>query len=467
MLTRIEINNFKTFVDFKVSLTPFKVIIGANGVGKSNLFDALNLLANLAETDMRTAFLNVRGDAGELFTVTPSGESVPSMRFAVDLFVDRCVRDEWGSEAELKYTRMRYELEIARGLDTQGLERFDIKHESLRAIPRNDDPWLKHFDEILQKWLSQPECERTTPFISTDRENGEAAVYLHQDGRSGRVAKWKSKATVAEKAERTVLSGALNTEFPHAFAAGEEMRSWKRMHLNPEVLRASSSMVSPQKLGADGSFLPSTLARLKAEGVLEDISADLNYLVPEIDNIEVAPYEEQDRYTIHAWTRDGRRFSSRVLSDGILRLLALLALKHDPRHHGVLCFEEPENGVHPQRLKSMVDEILRPLATDFAKDSPDLPLRQLLVNTHSPVLAQALVKEEIEAEEDLLFATMVSQTAFDKPMRVTRMYPVNPSPQLRMDMDIEPQVAEYTLGEVIRYLKSADPQETIARLELA
>lgn len=461
MLTRIEIDGFKTFVDFNVSLTPFKVIIGANGVGKSNLFDALNLLANLAETDMRTAFLNVRGDAGELFCVEPSGEHVISMRFCVDLFVDRFVRDEWGSEAELKYTRMRYELEIARGLDSQDLERFYVKHESLRAIHRKDDSWLKHLGDRQDDWLPKLKRGRNAPFISTEEEGGTATLYLHQDGRSGR------KATVAEKAERTVLSGVLNTEFPHAFAAREEMRSWKRLQLNPEVLRAPSSMVSPQNLGPDGSFLPSTLARLQAKNRLEYISADLNYLVPEIDKVEVEPDKAQNRYLIHATTRDGRTFSSRVLSDGTLRLLALITLNHDPRHHGLLCFEEPENGVHPQRLKSMVDGVLRPLATDFANDPSDIPLRQLLVNTHSPVLAQALVTEDQKgAEEDLLYATMVSQTSFGKPMRVTRMYPVNPSSQLRMEMDIEPQVAEYTLGEVIHYLRSADPHKTIARLKL-
>ena len=36
------------------------------------------------------------------------------------------------------------------------------------------------------------------------------------------------------------------------------------------------------------------------------------------------------------------RFSSRVLSDGTLRMLALATLKNDPEHQGVLCFEEPE-----------------------------------------------------------------------------------------------------------------------------
>ncbi|MFH1814110.1 MAG: AAA family ATPase [Pseudomonadota bacterium] len=33
---------------------------------------------------------------------------------------------------------------------------------------------------------------------------------------------------------------------------------------------------------------------------------------------------------------------------------ALLTLLHDPRHRGLICFEEPENGVHPARVKQLV-----------------------------------------------------------------------------------------------------------------
>lgn len=69
MITRIEMDGFKTFQDFRLELAPFQVIIGANGAGKSNLFDALRLLAHLAESDLRAAFQAVRGESGELFTI--------------------------------------------------------------------------------------------------------------------------------------------------------------------------------------------------------------------------------------------------------------------------------------------------------------------------------------------------------------------------------------------------------------
>jgi energy-coupling factor transporter ATP-binding protein EcfA2 len=51
MITKIEIDGFKTFNNFKIELSPFVIIAGANGSGKSNLFDAILLLSRLAETD--------------------------------------------------------------------------------------------------------------------------------------------------------------------------------------------------------------------------------------------------------------------------------------------------------------------------------------------------------------------------------------------------------------------------------
>ncbi len=51
--------------------------------------------------------------------------------------------------------------------------------------------------------------------------------------------------------------------------------------------------------------------------------------------------------------QDGALSLQSVLSDGTLRLLALSALKNDPQFQGILCFEEPENGIHPSYLKDI------------------------------------------------------------------------------------------------------------------
>ena len=84
--------------------------------------------------------------------------------------------------------------------------------------------------------------------------------------------------------------------------------------------------------------------------------------------------------------RDGVEFRARDLSDGTLRFLALAVLVEDPSWGGVVCMEEPENGVHPTRLEAM-----RQLVNDLAVDlnfpvGEDNPLRQVILNTHSPEL---------------------------------------------------------------------------------
>src|SRR5690348_8521510 len=112
MITQIEIDGFKTFKDFKVELAPFQIIVGPNGSGKSNLFDALHLLSRLAEKDIYTAFQELRGDAGELFTKYPDGTTSDSIKIAVEMLLDRKGRDIFGREVKLQCRRLRYELEI-------------------------------------------------------------------------------------------------------------------------------------------------------------------------------------------------------------------------------------------------------------------------------------------------------------------------------------------------------------------
>jgi predicted ATPase len=267
---------------------------------------------------------------------------------------------------------MRYELEILRRNDEQGLERLYVSRESLKAVPRADDHWCKkHGLSTQNNWLPKLTGGRPS-FISTEETKpGQNTIHLHQDGHGGR------KSSVAEKIERTVLSGVTNTEFPHAFAAREEIRTWKFLQLNPEVLRDPSSMLASPFLSADGHNLATTLARMQAEDryVLNDVAADLASLVPGILKIEVDTDPARNQYIIRAITQYNTSFSSRVLSDGTLRMLALATLKNDLQHRGVLCFEEPENGVHPSRLKNIA-HLLRELTTDFRdEDQSTLPLR--------------------------------------------------------------------------------------------
>src|SRR5207244_5548605 len=64
MLTRLKVTGFKNLVDVDVRFGPFTCVAGANGVGKSNLFDAIKFLSALADRSLIEAALSVRDEGG-------------------------------------------------------------------------------------------------------------------------------------------------------------------------------------------------------------------------------------------------------------------------------------------------------------------------------------------------------------------------------------------------------------------
>ena len=72
----------------------------------------------------------------------------------------------------------------------------------------------------------------------------------------------------------------------------------------------------------------------------------------------------------------GLPYSSRVISEGTLRILGLLAALHLKSSTTVIGYEEPENGVHPVRLK---------LVADLFKKVQETQNKQIIINTHSPI----------------------------------------------------------------------------------
>ena len=483
MITQIEIDGFKTFKDFKVELAPFQVIVGPNGSGKSNLFDGLHLLSRLADTDLLSAFQELRGDAGELFTKLPGGGTSKRIRMAVEMLVDRKARDELGKEVDLKYTRLRYELEVVLRSDEYGLERPYITSESLEIIPRDQDSWCREQGLSSQNnWLPQLGDYRaqstdtivtfTKAFILTaptyiddvDIEQPVPMITLHHEEEQG-----VSKSFWAEQVQRTVLSSVSDTTFPHAFAARQELRSLRFLHLNPEALRQPSSTKAQRFLSSNGSNLPTTLARMEKEDkfALVDVSRDMANLVPGVVSIRVEQDRPSDKYVIYADMADRRSFSSQVLSDGTLRLLALATLRNDPQFHGVLCLEEPENGVEPLYLAKMA-HLLREMATDF-KDSEQVnePLRQVLVTTHSPTFIS-----QPNVIDSLLLAIIPTRVQGKNApsIRVTRMVPVITSlteAQAREEEGLDKAVEFYSIDMVKKYLNSNIIEEAQNRLKEA
>lgn len=467
MITYIKIHGFKSFHNFEMVFTPLTVVAGVNASGKSNLFDALQLLARLAEVDLKTAFSEQRGHPSELFTQYDEDDYATEMEFIVEMLVNRKVKDNWGGEVDLKYTRLRYQLKIKRESNISGFENLYIVDERLENLKHNEDNWVKNYipKTVLETWRPKVTGRRAIPYIKTEDKSGIATIVVHQDGQAG-----NKKVFPAKNASQTVLSSINTIDFQHILAAKQEMLSWKFMQLNPEDLREPTR----QDLGirdtitASGKNLAAALFRIKQddEYTLTAISRDLNNLLPNLTEVNVYDDKANRQFIIKVKGDDDREFSSRVLSEGTLRLLTLCVLQYDQQHTGLLCFEEPENGIHPFRIEAMA-RLLKELTVDF-KDT-EMPLRQVIVNTHSPVLVSQLINWQDDENVSIWLSQLTNRISTIEGKRIkmksSNFHPVIKENKKQLTLFYSENEAKLTLSEVVEYLKTADAESAIKNIK--
>ena len=117
MLTRLQVSGFKSLIDVDVRFGPFTCVAGPNGVGKSNLFDAIRFLGALAGRPLMEAAAVVReqnghqADARKLFH-RHAGRCADRMSFAAEMIVPEKAVDDLGREAKASITSLRYSLEL-------------------------------------------------------------------------------------------------------------------------------------------------------------------------------------------------------------------------------------------------------------------------------------------------------------------------------------------------------------------
>lgn len=418
MLTRLRVSGFKNLVDVDVHFGPFTCIAGANGVGKSNLFDAVRFLSALADQPLLDAAMSIRdegnrtGDIRSLFHRIGEryGERI---EFDVEMIVPENGYDDLGQTAKASTTFLRYKLALTYRKDEgpSSLGRLEILEENLSYIKRGETQRHLVFKNDPKTWRrTAVKGDRRSPFISTENDEDGRVIKIHQDGGS----RGKPQSLLATNLPRTALSAANAAESPTATLARREMQSWRLLQLEPSSLRQPDAFTAPTKLAQDGLHLPATLHHLarsafwrkqsKIEGesprntaaeeaatqrVYSQVANRLSELIDDVRYVAVDRDERRELLTLMVTGSDRTRHPARALSDGTLRFLALAVLLQDPEEKGVLCLEEPENGIHPERIPAML-RLLQDIVTDV--DMPvgdDNPLRQIIINTHSPaVVAQ-------------------------------------------------------------------------------
>lgn len=379
MLKRIRIKGYKSLVDVEVHLAPLTLLFGPNAAGKSNFLDALQLLSGMATgRTLNDAFAPpYRGKPLESFTVGEKGISglVEQERLVFSIEADLCLSDQVVDSVSRRIQEMRRPSGGNRSPET--VNRSAVRERNLRyrvaieMLPRSGI--LRVTDEYLAALNARGETARNrSPFIDRQGEK----IRLRLEGQA-------HPTDYDRYLDHTIISMPhYPPHYPHLVAARQEMSSWTFFYFEPrERMRAATPVKEVRHVGLMGEDLAAFLNTLRAHQPRQFAAVEkaLRTLMPDVDGIEI---DISDLGEVELRLKEnGVAIPARVLSEGTLRLLGLLALTGTDNPPSLVGFEEPENGVHPRRIR---------LVAELLNTRSSIGQSQYIVTTHSPLLPDML-----------------------------------------------------------------------------
>ena len=340
MIRRIAIQGYKSLQDVKLDLDPLTIVIGPNAAGKSNLLDAIGLLSRTVEGDLQSAFTEHRGEPLRSFTFDETGieglieRGEASFRIDVDIELS----ESTVGQVNRTITEVREGHEPARALVRERLLRY-----SLHVQIRTDSGVLQVIDEsLLALNMDLGKRQSRNPFLSTVKKPGGAKRL------SLRLERQSHPFEHDLGMDRTVVSlSHYAPHHPHLVALRQELASWRTYYLEPEAMRRDSSLREVRRLPHDGSDLAAFYNTMEKghPRVFGAMNRALRVVLPGIERAGVST-TAVGRLRLYVVER-GVRFEASALSEGTLRILALIGITNSPEPASVIGYEEPENGVHP------------------------------------------------------------------------------------------------------------------------
>lgn len=404
MINHIYLRDFKSYKDARLPLAPLTVLIGANASGKSNALEGIRFLSWLAQGQQLSNLQNevnqsdriVRGRVNDL---PRKGSSVFGLgiqmegglgRYTLDIFIRlqnkielRIDKEELrGSEGKLIYrTKKR-----------SGQSRGDRVMEFNRFSPKRPTLTLSFTDQIA---VFGTKYRTISPAI-------------------GELKRLKS---LLDDAAKVIDSGLAPILF---------------LSPTPALMREYSNL-SDRTLMGDGRNLSSVLYHLwhhPTEPVLfrKDILQFIASL-PEQDIKKVGfietPRAEVMLTLTETFGGNETSHDASLLSDGTLRVLAIVTALLSAPEHTLVVIEEIGNGVHPSRAGHLLSEIDRIARRRNLK---------VLISTHNPALLDALPNQAVP---DVVFCYRDPE---DGTSKLTKLSELNQYPEL---------IAQGSLGSLL------------------
>jgi predicted ATPase len=391
LIRRVHITGYKSLLDLEVELQPLSVIFGPNAVGKSNFLDALQLLSRLVTArTLEEAFRRpYRGEPLESFSFGSGGVAEhlerESLTFTFEVDVELSPSTIQRVEQQIRDMRFGDAPEPS---DRQWVrERFLRYRLTVEMLPRTGV--LRVRDEYLAPLRNDGGVKSSrNAFV----ELKEGRLYLRMEG--------QAHPTYHELGlDHTLLSRPhYPPHYPHITAFREELAAWSFYYFEPrEVMREGGSVREVRQIGPMGENLAAFLNTLQAQAPRQFLAFEraLKTLIPRITGIDVGP-NKQGEVELRL-IEDGTKISARLVSEGTLRMLGLLAVASASERSTLVALEEPENGVHPRRIR-LLAELLRSRGQE----------RQFLVTTHSPLLPDLIDPDCLFVSQRKRGATTIS-----------------------------------------------------------
>jgi len=344
----IEIKNFRVFRHVRIEDLPsLCVLVGANGTGKSTLFEVFSFLKDALSMDVGKA-ISKRGGYRELASRGHEEEPIElTLQFRMPITgrnrlvtYELVVINERG-RAVIKREVLRYK----RGRYGAPFHFLEFSHGSGFAIT-NEEDFSKQDEELEREYQ-----DLDSPDILAVKGLGQFERF---------------KAASA---------------FRHA------IENWHISDFHISDARPSQEDGIAEHLSTRGdnlALVASYMYEHEPEAFQNVLDAMRNR-VPGIDVIE--PKQTEDGRLILRF-RDGSfkdPFLARYVSDGTIKMFAYLILLNDPKPFPMLAVEEPENQLYPELLAELAEEF-----RDYARRGG-----QVFISTHSPDFLNALQLDEI------------------------------------------------------------------------
>ncbi|MBX2889705.1 MAG: AAA family ATPase [Saprospiraceae bacterium] len=327
-INSIRVRGYRPFKDFIAKFGSLEVIVGANGSGKTSLFEFLKFLRDSLKDDIPPEI--VAGSIGQQIFHLGAPE-----KFWWSLEMD------FGLEQHLRY---------------QG--------ELLGPVGNTKIV----FERVV-----------TLPFPGYDR----GLLFMNVKDRKGTIRDPKSRKLAQQeihlrRPNQLALSTVTNPAMITLYSLREYIESWRfysSFRIRNEKIKQPVPIQQDPVLDEDAGNLSAILFYLYSEHhrQFETLERNLRLIIPGFKNLTVKA-KGAPGHVIAFWEEEGFReeMSLADLSDGILRLICWLSLCVQPNPPALICIDEPDQGVHPRTLPI--------LAGMFEKASERT---QVLLATHS------------------------------------------------------------------------------------